>query len=143
VIRVYTSGVFDLFHVGHLTILKKSAKLGDYLIVGVATDEDVLEYKNPAHIPYKQRREIVASIDCVDEVIIAPNYTDKAFYSIHDIDIHCQGSEVAGYDFYKVPRGMGILRVVGRDTRIDTTQIINDITQKNKDLCLPKYSSVN
>ena len=59
--RVFTSGSFDLFHIGHLNILEKSAALGDELIVGVSTDELIEEYKGMKPIiPYEQRARIVA-----------------------------------------------------------------------------------
>lgn len=66
----YTTGVFDLFHVGHLNILKKAKENCEYLIVGVSTDELVLEYKNKQPvIPYSERMEIVAGIKYVDKVV--------------------------------------------------------------------------
>ena len=68
--RVFTSGSFDLFHIGHLNILEKSAALGDELIVGVSTDELIEEYKGMKPIiPYEQRARIVASIKCVTKVV--------------------------------------------------------------------------
>ena len=67
---VYTSGTFDLFHVGHLNILKRSQELGDKLIVGVSTDELVCSYKSaPPVVPYKDRLEIIKNLKCVDEVV--------------------------------------------------------------------------
>ena len=66
----YTTGVFDLFHIGHLNILKQEKSLCDKLIVGVTTDEYVIKYKeNPPSISYAERAEIVRSIKFVDSVI--------------------------------------------------------------------------
>lgn len=70
----YTTGVFDMFHIGHLNILRRAKKQCDYLIVGVSTDELVKEYKNKTPIiPFEERAEIVQSIDCVDRVIAQEN----------------------------------------------------------------------
>ena len=67
----YTTGVFDLFHVGHLEILRKAKENCDYLIVGVSTDELVQKYKNKRPIiTFDQRIEIIKSIKYVDEVVV-------------------------------------------------------------------------
>ena len=66
----YTTGVFDLFHIGHLNILKRAKEMCDYLIVGVSTDELVESYKNKTPIiPYEERIDIVSAIKYVDEVV--------------------------------------------------------------------------
>ena len=65
----YTTGVFDLFHIGHLNILKNAKDKCEYLIVGVSTDEIVTSYKGKKPvIPFEERLEIVKSIKYVDEV---------------------------------------------------------------------------
>lgn len=65
----YTSGVYDLFHVGHLNMLRNAKSLCDKLIVGVTTDE-LVAYKNKkAVIPFHERIEIVRNIKCVDAVV--------------------------------------------------------------------------
>jgi glycerol-3-phosphate cytidylyltransferase len=67
----YTTGVFDLFHVGHLNILKKSKEQCNYLIVGISTDELVQGYKNKTPIvPFEQRIKIVEAIRYVDKVVV-------------------------------------------------------------------------
>ena len=66
----YTTGVFDMFHVGHLNILRRAKEQCDYLIVGVTTDELCESYKHKAPIiPYEERKAIVESIRYVDEVV--------------------------------------------------------------------------
>ena len=65
----YTCGVFDLFHVGHLNILKRAKSMCDRLIVGVSTDKCAQYKGRKPVIPYKQRAEIVRAIKYVDEVI--------------------------------------------------------------------------
>jgi len=65
----YTTGVFDLFHIGHLKILKKAKSLCDKLIVGVTSD-DLVKYKHKKPvISFSERSEIVASIKYVDTVV--------------------------------------------------------------------------
>ena len=65
----YTTGVFDLFHVGHLNILKRAKEQCDYLIVGVTVDELVAYKGKKAFIPYEERAAIVEAIRYVDKVI--------------------------------------------------------------------------
>ncbi len=65
----YTSGVYDLFHIGHLNLLKNAKGLCDKLIVGITSDE-LVAYKNKkAIIPHQERMEIVRNIRHVDSVV--------------------------------------------------------------------------
>ena len=67
---VYTAGAFDLLHVGHLRMIQGASGLGDRLVVGVSTDELILEYKGrPPLVPYDERRELVAALRGVDAVV--------------------------------------------------------------------------
>ena len=73
----YTTGVFDLFHIGHLTLLKNARGLCDKLIVGVTVDE-LVSYKNTrAVIPFEERLVVVRSIKYVDAAI--PQYDMDKF----------------------------------------------------------------
>ena len=69
----YTTGVYDMFHVGHLRLLERAKEQCDYLIVGVTTDE-LAQYKNKTPIiPFEERKEIVASVKYVDMVVPQEN----------------------------------------------------------------------
>jgi len=68
-IRVFTGGTFDLFHNGHLNILRQAKSLGGYLIVGVSTDELIKTYKEEPIMSLENRMEIISHIDFVDEVV--------------------------------------------------------------------------
>jgi len=66
----YTTGVFDLFHIGHLNILRKAKEQCDYLVVGVTTDELLLNYKfKKSVIPFNERLEIIKNIRFVDKAV--------------------------------------------------------------------------
>jgi len=65
----YTTGVFDLFHIGHLNLLKRARGLCDKLIVGVSTDELVKKKGKEAIVPYEERIQIVEAIKYVDVAI--------------------------------------------------------------------------
>lgn len=93
-IRVFTSGSFDLFHVGHLNILEKSAALGDELIVGVSTDELILQYKGMKPIiPFEQRMRIVSALKCVTKVVKQVKLTEIAQLQREEIDIVTIGDD--------------------------------------------------
>ena len=73
----YTTGVFDLFHIGHLNILRNASAMCDRLIVGVTTDDLLIKYKKKKPvIPFLERCEILRNIKCVD-VVIAQETMDK------------------------------------------------------------------
>lgn len=94
---VYTAGTWDLFHIGHLNILKQSFAEGDKLVVGVSTDELVQTYKKTKPvIPFEERKEIIESISFVDEVVPQHNLNDPNILEEWDIDIVTIGDDWKG-----------------------------------------------
>ena len=91
---IYTSGSWDLFHVGHLNVLKKSKELGDVLVVGVSSDELILDYKGVAPvIPFEQRLAILQAIDCVDVVVTQTVLTEIDQLKKHAVDVVTIGDD--------------------------------------------------
>jgi len=95
--RILTYGTFDLFHIGHLNLLRRAKELGDYLIVGVSTDEFNELKGKISIIPYKERQEIIRAIKYVDEVI-GENSWDQKIEDIqkYNIDILVMGEDWRG-----------------------------------------------
>lgn len=97
----YTTGVYDMFHIGHLNILKRAKEQCEYLIVGVSTDELVQIYKHKKPIiPFEERIEIVDAIKYVDRVV--PQTTmDKlaAWHELH-FDVMFHGSDWKNSEMY-------------------------------------------
>ena len=97
----YTTGVFDLFHIGHLNILKMAKQQCDFLIVGVSTDELVEEYKHRRPvIPFQQRADIVKAIRYVDWVV--PQSSMDKFGAWEDLhfDVLFHGDDWKGSSLY-------------------------------------------
>jgi glycerol-3-phosphate cytidylyltransferase len=85
--KVITFGSFDLFHIGHLRILERAKEQGDYLIVGVSSDELNTQKGKTAIFPLSERLEIIKSLKCVDEVFIEETLEQKDEY-IKKYDAH-------------------------------------------------------
>lgn len=97
----YTTGVYDMFHIGHLNILRRAKDQCDYLIVGVSTDEVVQEYKHKTPIiPYENRAAIVAAIKYVDEVVPQTTMDKVEFLKERHFDVMFHGDEWKGTELY-------------------------------------------
>lgn len=94
----YTAGVYDLFHVGHLNLLKKAKEQCDYLIVAVTTDE-LTSYKNKkAVIPFEDRCEIVEAIKYVDKVVPQVDMDKMGAWERNHFDVMFVGDDWKGTD---------------------------------------------
>lgn len=97
----YTTGVFDMFHIGHLNILKRAKEQCDYLIVGVSTDEVVEEYKKKTPIiKFEERIAIVEAIKYVDEVVPQTTMDKMEAWKQLEFDVMFHGSDWKGSDMY-------------------------------------------
>ncbi len=95
--KMYTSGCFDIFHQGHLNILKSTKALCDYLIVGVSTDELILESKGRLPlIPFEERVSILESNKFVDEVIPQVDKNKQVIVDQYQVDAISVGSDWLG-----------------------------------------------
>lgn len=98
----YTTGVFDLFHIGHLNILKKAKEQCDYLIVGVSTDENVLSYKHKTPvIPFEERIAIVEALKYVDKVVPQTNMDKFQAWENLKFDAIFHGDDWKGSKMYE------------------------------------------
>ena len=99
----YTTGVYDMFHIGHLNLIKRAKKLCDFLIVGVSTDELVRHDKNKTPIvPFNERCAIVASCQYVDMVVPQVNKDKLAAWQSFQFNKMFVGSDWQGTDTWKM-----------------------------------------
>lgn len=103
----YVAGVFDLFHIGHLNLLRRAKEQCNYLIVGVVTDEGVIKHKksNPK-IPFDERIDIVRACRYVDRAVEIPldkGDTDEA-WRLYKFDVQFSGSDYADDPKWKAKR---------------------------------------
>ena len=98
---VVTCGTFDLFHIGHVRMLKRAKELGDYLIVGISSDKCNLEKNKKSFMSEDNRKEIVESCKYVDEVFIEESLNEKQKYiDQYKADLFVIGDDWKGkFDF--------------------------------------------
>lgn len=129
--RVITYGTFDLFHFGHLEILRRSKALGDYLIVAVATDAfNEIKGKKCVY-SFEHRLRIVEAIKYVDEVIPEHHWEQKRDDIIsHNVDIFTMGDD--WQDKFNELEDCCKVVYLDRTQGISTTEAIENITNRNK-----------
>ena len=112
---VFTNGVFDLLHPGHLALLEFAAKQGDFLVIGVNDDESVRRLKGPERpiFPLAERLEILAALAYTDAVV--PFSEDTPLRLITELD--CVDVLVKGAD-YTAREVVGRLEVENRGGRL-------------------------
>ena len=132
---VFTNGVFDLLHPGHVRYLQEARTLGDALIVGVNSDRSVRAIKGEARpiTPEGERAEILAALACVDGVVIFDGDTPHTVISVIQPDILVKGADwaedaIIGRDIVE-GRGGRVVRV-RIEPGYSTTAIIEKIRER-------------
>jgi rfaE bifunctional protein nucleotidyltransferase chain/domain len=114
---VFTNGVFDLLHPGHVRYLRQARSLGDALIVGINSDRSVRAVKGAGRpiTPEAERAEIVAALECVDAAVIFDEDTPHAIIGALQPDVLVKGADwaedaIVGRDIVEA-RGGRVVRV--------------------------------
>ena len=126
--RVITYGTFDLLHYGHINLLKRAKEQGDYLIVGLSTDEFNKDKKNKVcYFDYDQRKHLLEAIRYVDLVIPEESWEQKRS-DVHEfkIDTFVIGNDWEGYFDFLKEEGCEVV-YLDRTPDISTTKIKNEL----------------
>ena len=134
----YTTGVFDLFHIGHLNILKRAKEQCDYLIVGVTKDEVVQEYKHKTPvIPYEERKAIVEAIKYVDKVIPQTTMDKYKAWEQEKFDVIFHGDDWKNSDMYnemeRKLKSVGVEFVYFPYTKGTSSTLLTEVINKIKE----------
>lgn len=127
---VFTNGCFDLLHIGHVKYLQEAKRLGDILVVALNTDNSVRRLKGGIRpiMPQKDRQEILASLECVDYVVLFNELTPAKIIRFLKPDILVKGAdyridEIVGKDLVRTVKTIPLVK--GRST--------SDIIKKIRD----------
>jgi len=117
---VFTNGVFDLIHYGHVKLLQDCKKLGDVLIIGVNSDASVRKIKGPLRpiLPFKDRSRILAALDAVDYVVSFGEQTPYNLICKIRPDILVKGSD------YKISQIVGAKEVKGWGGKVKRVKLL-------------------
>jgi rfaE bifunctional protein nucleotidyltransferase chain/domain len=134
---VFTNGGFDLLHPGHIHSLQAARGLGDFLIVGINSDESmrVLKGEGRPLIPEQERAEILANLECVDGVVIFDELTPKTVIAALLPDVLVKGSDwpenqIVGRE--EVERAGGKVVLVPNVPGYSTTEVLKRIRELGK-----------
>src|SRR5690625_3375520 len=125
--RVITYGTFDLLHYGHINLLKRAKELGDYLIVGLSTDEfNYIEKQKKCYFAYEKRKQLLEAIRYVDLVVPEESWEQKiSDIQKYHIDIFVIGDDWEGKFDFLTPYCE--IEYLSRTPEISTTKIKKDL----------------
>jgi len=138
--RVFTNGVFDILHVGHVRTLQAARALGDCLIVGLNSDASTRALKGERQpiVPQDERAEMLAALECVDHVLIFDELTAERVVETLRPEIYVKGGDYGrGADAKVPPEAVSVERYGGRVSFIpyvagkSTTNIVAEIVRRH------------
>ncbi|KAL9426882.1 hypothetical protein AB3S75_033630 [Citrus x aurantiifolia] len=141
-VRVYMDGCFDLMHYGHANALRQAKALGDELVVGVVSDEEIIANKGPPVLSMEERLALVSGLKWVDEVIAnAPYAITEQFmnrlFNDHKIDYIIHGDDPCllpdGTDAYTLAKKVGRYKQIKRTEGVSSTDIVGRILSSMED----------
>ena len=129
--KVITYGTFDLLHYGHINLLRRAKTLGDYLIVGLSTDEFNNKEKNKeCYFDYENRKLLLDAVKYVDLVIPEETWEQKVSdIQKYNIDVFVIGDDWKGKFDYLKDIGVEVV-YLSRTKEISTTKIKNDLNRR-------------
>uniref|UniRef100_A0A671T9S5 ethanolamine-phosphate cytidylyltransferase n=1 Tax=Sinocyclocheilus anshuiensis TaxID=1608454 RepID=A0A671T9S5_9TELE len=129
VIRVWCDGCYDMVHYGHSNQLRQAKAMGDYLVVGVHTDEEIAKHKGPPVFTQAERYKMIRAIKWVDEIVEgAPYVTTLETLDKYNCDFCVHGDDITltvdGKDTYDEVKRMGRYRECKRTQGVSTTDLV-------------------
>ncbi|KAL4648659.1 ethanolamine-phosphate cytidylyltransferase-like isoform X2 [Arapaima gigas] len=129
VVRVWCDGCYDMVHYGHSNQLRQAKAMGDYLIVGVHTDEEIAKHKGPPVFTQEERYKMVRAIKWVDDIVEgAPYVTTLETLDKYNCDFCVHGDDITltvdGKDTYEEVKKSGRYRECKRTQGVSTTDLV-------------------
>uniref|UniRef100_A0A1B6CVY4 ethanolamine-phosphate cytidylyltransferase n=3 Tax=Clastoptera arizonana TaxID=38151 RepID=A0A1B6CVY4_9HEMI len=129
IVRVWCDGCYDMVHFGHANSLRQAKALGDYLIVGIHTDEEITKHKGPPVFTEEERYKMVRGIKWVDEVVEgAPYVTTLETLDKYGCNFCVHGDDITmtadGVDTYHLVKAAGRYKEVKRTAGVSTTDVV-------------------
>ncbi|KAK2156046.1 hypothetical protein LSH36_223g03004 [Paralvinella palmiformis] len=128
-IRIWVDGCFDMVHFGHANALRQAKQMGDYLVVGVHSDEEIMKHKGPPVFSQEERYKMVRAIKWVDEVVEnAPYVTTLETLDTYNCDFCVHGDDITttsdGTDTYHLVKAAERYKECKRTVGISTTDLV-------------------
>eukprot|EP00871_Galdieria_phlegrea_P001703 jgi/Galph1/2533/GphlegSOOS_G1221.1 len=132
-IKVYMDGCFDMMHFGHANALRQAKALGDYLVVGICSDEEIIRHKGPPVMNEKERYLAVSAVKWVDEVIFGVPYEVTSEFlnkliNEYNIDYIVHGDDAClsanGQDAYDAVKKAGRFKTIKRTEGVSSTDLV-------------------